>query len=386
MGVLKAEPARAQDWAARSVGAAWRAFDWQMLIFAVLLTGIGMAMAYSNTIAAGDPVFDPGSTFGRGLIWCAFATIAFGVATVFDYKWLRTFAWPLYFVNLAILIVTLGIGDGVSGAARWIALGPFQFQFSELAKILMIIVLANYLASRHEKLGSIWTILGACLLTLPALILVLLQPDLGTSLVLGGILAGMLFMSGSSLRWLAVLGGFVIAAVPFAWTYILRDYQKQRLLSFLDPSADPQGSGYQLLQSQIAVGSGGLLGKGLTNGTQNQLDFLPVQTTDFVFALLAEELGFVGAILVFGLFLALVWRILLTAWRSQDPFGLGIASGVASMLLFQLVINVGMVIGIMPITGIPLPFITHGGASLISIAVGLGVLQSVNVRQTRAEW
>ena len=178
----------------------------------------------------------------------------------------------------------------------------------------------------------------------------------------------------------------IIAAVPIAWTYILRDYQKGRLLSFLDPAADPQGSGYQLLQSQIAVGSGGLFGKGLTNGTQNALDFLPVQTTDFVFALLCEELGFLGAMLVLGLFIALIWRILLTAWRSQEPFGLAFAAGVASMLLFQIIVNVGMVIGVMPITGIPLPFITHGGASLISIAIGLGILQSINIRQTRAEW
>ncbi len=386
MGVLKAEPARAQDWAAKSVGAAWRTFDWPMAIFAVLLAGFGQAMAYSNTVAAGDGIFDPGSTFARGLIWAAFAIIAFVVATVFDYKWLRTFAWPIYFVNLGLLAVTLVIGDGVSGAARWIPLGPFQFQFSELAKILMIVVLANYLASRQKTLNSIWTILGACVLVVPAWLLVLLQPDLGTSLVLGGILAGMLFMSGASVRWLAVLAAVIIAAVPIAWTYLLRDYQKQRLLSFLDPASDPQGSGYQLIQSQIAVGSGGFFGKGLTNGTQNQLDFLPVQTTDFVFALLCEELGFLGAMLVLGLFVALVWRILLTAWRSQDPFGLAIAAGVASMLVVQVVINVGMVIGVMPITGIPLPFITHGGASLISIAVGLGILQSINIRQTRAEW
>ena len=327
MGVLKAEPARAQDWAARSIGAAWRAFDWQMTIFALLLAGFGQAMAYSNTIAAGDRVFEAGSTFARGLVWAAFAIVAFVMATAFDYKWLRTFAWPLYFMNLALLAVTLVIGVGVSGSARWIPIGPFQFQFSELAKILMIIVLANYLANRQDKLGSIWTILGACLLMVPAWGLVLLQPDLGTSLVLGGILAGMLFMSGASIRWLAVLAGAVVAAVPIAWTYLLRDYQKQRLLSFLDPAADPQGSGYQLLQSQIAVGSGGLFGKGLTNGTQNQLDFLPVQTTDFVFALLGEELGFLGAVLVLGLFIALIWRILLAAWRSQDPFGLAIASG-----------------------------------------------------------
>ncbi len=387
MGVLKAEPARAQDWATKSVGAAWRAFDWQMTIFAILLIGFGQAMAYSNTVAAGDGLFDAGSTFARGLVWTAVAVVAFAIAAAFDYKWLRTFAWPLYFINLGLLALTLLIGDGVSGAARWISIGPwFQFQFSELAKILMIVVLANYLASRQKTLDSIWTILGACVLMVPAWMLVLLQPDLGTSLVLAAILAGMLFMSGASARWLAVLAAAIIAAVPIAWTYVLRDYQKGRLLSFLYPESDPQGSGYQLLQSQIAVGSGGLFGKGLTNGTQNQLDFLPVQTTDFVFALLCEELGFLGAMLVLGLFIALIWRILLTAWRSQEPFGLALAAGVASMLMFQVVVNVGMVIGVMPITGIPLPFITHGGASLISIALGLGILQSINIRQNRAEW
>jgi rod shape determining protein RodA len=196
----------------------------------------------------------------------------------------------------------------------------------------------------------------------------------------------MLFMSGASLKWLAVLAGLVLAAIPIVWTNVLKDYQKQRLISFLDPSADPQGSGYQLIQSQIAVGSGGLVGKGLTNGTQAQLDFLPVQSTDFVFAILAEELGFIGAMVVFALFIALLWRILVSAWRSKDPFGMLVASGLGSMILFQLIVNVGMVLGIMPITGIPLPFVTHGGASLVSLALGLGLLQSVNVRQTRAEW
>ena len=193
-------------------------------------------------------------------------------------------------------------------------------------------------------------------------------------------------MSGASLRWFGVIAGIVVLVFPLIWTYILRDYQKERLTSFLNPSPDIQGAGYQLYQSQIAVGSGGWFGKGLTNGTQNQLDFLPVQTTDFVFAILAEELGFLGAIVVFVLFAALLWRVLVAGWRSRDPFGMMFGSGLASMILFQLVVNVGMVIGIMPITGIPLPFVTHGGASLISLAVGLGILQSINVRQTRAEW
>jgi rod shape determining protein RodA len=220
----------------------------------------------------------------------------------------------------------------------------------------------------------------------PPWLLVMLQPDLGTSLVFIGILAGMLWMSGASMKWLAVLVGAVIAMVPIAWTYILRDYQKERLTSFLNPTPDISDSGYQLYQSQIAVGSGGWFGRGLTNGTQAQGDFLPVQTTDFVFSVLAEELGFLGAMVLFVLFALLLWRVIVAAWRSRDPFGTLFASGVASMVLFQLFVNVGMVMGIMPITGIPLPFVTHGGASLVSIAIALGIIQSINIRQTRAEW
>ncbi|HEY6058083.1 MAG TPA: rod shape-determining protein RodA [Candidatus Limnocylindrales bacterium] len=386
MGVIRVEPARVQDWAARAVGTAWRAFDLQLTIYALLLTSIGLAMAYSNSSGDGSSVITSGSTFLRGLVWAAIAIVVFTLATAFDYKWLKTFAWPLYFVNLGLLALTLLIGDGIGESTRWVTVGGFQFQFSELAKILMIIVLANYLTKSGSRLDSLWTILGACVLVGPPLVLVMLQPDLGTSLVFGAILAGMLFMSGASLRWLAILAGLVVAAVPLAWTYLLRDYQKQRLISFLDPAADPQGSGYQLLQAQIAVGSGGCCGKGLTNGTQNGLDFLPVQSTDFVFAVLGEELGFIGALIVFALFAALLWRVLLCGWRSRDPFGLAMAGGIASLVLFQVVVNVGMVIGIMPITGIPLPFVTHGGASLISLALGLGLLQSINIRQTRAEW
>jgi rod shape determining protein RodA len=310
----------------------------------------------------------------------------FAVATAFDYTWFSTFAWPVYVVNLGLLAVTLAIGDGIGGAARWVSIGPLTIQFSEIAKILMIIVLANYLARRQGTLDRPWPIFGACLLMAPPAVLVLLQPDLGTSLVFGGIVAGMLFLSGASLRWLGLLAVGVIGAIPIAWTYVLHDYQRQRLLSFLYPALDPQGSGYQLQQAQIAVGSGAWFGKGLTNGTQDRGNFLPVQTTDFVFAKLGEELGFLGAIVVFALFVALLWRVLVAGWRSRDPFGLLMSAGIASMILFQFVVNVGMVIGVMPITGIPLPFVTHGGASLISLAFGLGILQSVNIRQMRAEW
>jgi rod shape determining protein RodA len=386
MGVIRAQPARVSDWAAKSVGAAWRAFDLQLTTYAALLVAVGLVMAYTNSVEDGSVPLEAGTTFSRGLMWAAIAGVVFVLATTFDYHWFKTLAWPIYGIQLGLLVLTLLVGDGIGGSARWVSIGPLTFQFSEIAKILMIIVLASYLSSRTRSLDSFPSILGACVLVAPPLALVMLQPDLGTSLVFGGILAGMLWMSGASLRWLAVLAAGVVAMVPIAWTYLLRDYQKERLSSFLDTNPDIQGAGYQLYQAQIAVGSGGPFGKGLTNGTQTQGDFLPVQTTDFVFATLAEELGFVGGVVLFLLFVLLLWRVLVAGWRSKDSFGTLFAAGVASMILFQLVVNVGMVLGVMPITGIPLPFVTHGGASLVSLAAGLGILQSINIRQTRAAW
>jgi rod shape determining protein RodA len=384
--VMRAEPSRFTDVAARSVGAMWRAYDLQLTTYTALLATIGLVMAYVNSVESGQAAMASGTVFSRALMWTALAMVAYVGATLFDYQWLKTLAWPIYFVNVGLLVLTLAIGDGVGGSARWIAIGPLTFQFSELAKILMIIVLAVYLGNREGRLDSLSSILGACLLMVPPWVLVMRQPDLGTSLVLASILAGMLFMSGASLRWLIAMAIGAVAAVPVAWTYVLRDYQKVRILSFLDPTSDTQGAGWQVLQSKIAVGSGGFFGTGLTNGTQTRGDFLPVQESDFVFAVLAQELGFIGAVVVFLLFVALLWRIIADAWRSRDPFGTLFGAGLATALLFQVFVNVGMVIGILPVTGIPLPFIAHGGASLVSIALGLGIMQSVNIRQHRAEW
>ena len=386
MRVMRAEPGRFADLTTRSVGRVGRAYDLQLTVYAALLAAVGLVMAYTNSIEAGTTVLEPGSIFQRALMWTGIGLVVFIVMTVFDYRWLKTLAWPLYVVNVGLLVMTLAIGSGVGGSARWVEFGPFTFQFSELAKILMIIVLATYLGNREGRLDSLGAILGACLLMVPPLVLVMMQPDLGTSLVLASILAGMLFMSGASLRWLLVGALGVVAAVPIAWAYVLRDYQKDRILSFLNPAADTQGSGFQVLQSQMTVGSGGFLGTGLTNGAQARGGFLPVQESDFVFAVLAQELGFLGTLVVFLLFTALLWRILACAWRSRDPFGLLFGAGLASAILFQVFVNVGMVIGITPVTGIPLPFISHGGASLISLAIGLGVIQSINLRQHRAEW
>jgi rod shape determining protein RodA len=382
MGVLRVERTGSGEWVTQQQGTAWQRFDIQLTFYGLALAIVGLLMAYSNS--EGSPLA-PGSTFTRGLMWFAVAIAIFTVAAAVDTRWLRTFSWLIYIVNIGLLVVTLAIGSGVGGVSRWVSIFGLQFQFSEVAKILMIGVLAAYLAGRRENLTKLSTAIGAGLLVGPPFLLVLVQPDLGTSLVFAAILLGMLFVVGVRMRWLALGFGVAIAAAPVLWS-LLADYQRRRLLSFLDPSADPLGSGFQLIQSQIAVGSGGLLGTGLNSGAPAAAELLPVQTTDFVAAVLFQELGFVGGIVVFALFVALIWRVLLVGWRSEDIFGVAFSAGIASMLLFQLFVNVGMVIGLMPVTGIPLPFVTHGGASLISIAMGLGILQSLNMRRARPDW
>jgi rod shape determining protein RodA len=209
----------------------------------------------------------------------------------------------------------------------------------------------------------------------------MIQPDLGTALVLVAITVGALFLAGASLRWMFLLAAAAFATLPVIWSLLL-DYQKLRVLSFLNPTSDPSGAGFQVAQAQIAVGSGGIFGKGLTAGAASGL--LPVQSTDFAFAVLLEELGFIGGLVVFLLFIGLIWRVLVIGWRSESVFGVAFAGGTAAMIVFQMLVNAGMVAGIMPVTGIPLPFITHGGASLVSTAIALGLLQSINIRRARS--
>jgi len=379
LSTLRLEPARVGTLAARDGQGRWYGFDLQLAIFALSLTVIGLLMAFTNS--AIDPL-QPGSIFTRGLIWLFLAALVFVASAAADHHWLRTFAWPIYAFSIGLLLLTLIIGSGNGGVSRWVSILGLQFQFSEVTKILLAVVLAHYLATRAASIGKAQTVFGAGLIAAPLIGLVLMQPDLGTSLVFGAIALGALFMSGASLRWLAVSVLSLLAMVPVAWWTVLKDYQKQRLVSFLDPAADPLGSGYQLQQSQITVSSGGLLGRGLTNGLVGQN--LPVGSTDFVFARVGEELGFLGGVVVLVLFALLIWRVLVVGWRSEETFTLAFAGGLAGMLLFQMMVNVGMVLGVMPITGIPLPFVTHGGASLISAALGLGVLESLAMRRSRS--
>lgn len=384
MSIFRSEPMRLRSWAPKAASLTWRLYDLQLTTYAILLTVFGLAMAYSNSVGTSHTTLSPDGPFVRGLMWAVIAAVVFVITTMFDYRWLRTFAWPIYAVNIVLLVLTLRFGTNTGDAgtsARWIKIVGFQLQFSELAKILMIIVFAAYLAWRQPHIKSAWTVIGAILVLVPPWVLVMLQPDLGTSLVMVGTLAGMLFMSGTSLKWLATLASAVVAAIPLVWANLI-PYQRARLLALLNQSQDVRGSGYQLHQAQTAVTSGGAWGKGLTNGTVP----LPVQTTDFVWGVLAEELGFFGSMLVITLFVLLMWRLLICAWRSNDSFAMLIGCGLASMLLFQVFVNIGMVIGLMPITGIPLPFVTYGGASLVSLMGGLGVMQSTNLRREPPAW
>ena len=360
----------------------WRDFDWQLTLYLVLLIGFGVVLGASamwNEPAAAGAVPQPVKT----VIWTILGFSLMVVAASVDYHWLRTFAVPIYVFTLGLLVVNLLVGTSVSGAQLSVTIGGLDFQFSEISKVLMVVVLAAYLAGRGQRIGRLSTIVGAGLLTALPTALVLRQPDLGTALVFIAILGGMLFISGASIGWMALLLGVAVALTPVALGR-LADYQVARLLCFLDPAADPQGACYQLIQSLNAVGSGGWLGQGLTAGQANQLGFLPVQTTDFIFTIVAEELGLVGGLILLTLFGLLLWRIAVIGWQARDGLGRLVAMGLATMLLFQVVVNIGMVIGLLPVTGIPLPLITYGGSSTVSILFGMGIVQSVRMH-TRTE-
>ena len=360
-------------------GREWRSFDVQLLVYVLLLLGVGVVMGYS---AAFNAETGGMSQTVKTVMWASIGLTLFFVAASIDYRWLRTLAAPIYVVVIGLLLVTMLVGTNLFGAQMSVTVAGLDFQFSEVSKVLMIAVLAAYLAGRRERIGRLGTILVAGGLMAVPTLLVFRQPDLGTALVFVAILVGMLFLSGASLGWMGLFAAGVMAAAPVA-IGLLHDYQRQRLFCFLDPYADPQGACYQLVQALNAVGSGGWLGRGLTVGGEGQRGYIPVQSTDFIFTVVAEDLGFVGGTVVLILFGLLIWRILLIGWRAQDAFGTLIAAGLATMLVFQITVNVGMVIGVMPVTGIPLPFITYGGSSLISLLFGMGILESIRMRSEK---
>ncbi|EGO64419.1 rod shape-determining protein RodA [Acetonema longum] len=300
----------------------------------------------------------------------------------YDYKSLGKMAHVLYGINLVMLLAVMLIGQSALGAQRWIQIGPISLQPSEFSKLIMIISLAHILDKRSGQLNTMKDVLPIFIYVGIPFLLVLKQPDLGTALVFMAILFGMLFIAGIRMQLLGKIVGAGIAFLPIFW-FFLKDYQKKRLTVFMDPGTDPLGSGYHIIQSKIAIGSGMLYGKGLFSGTQSQLNFLPENHTDFIFAVIGEEVGFIGSVLVLALYMLLLYRGVKIAGAARDNFGTLLAAGIVSMLAFHLLVNVGMTAGIMPVTGIPLPLMSYGISALTTNMVSLGILLNIYMRRQK---
>ena len=300
----------------------------------------------------------------------------------FDYKSLLPYGKKLYIFNLIMLLTVMFVGHSALGAQRWIQIGPVTLQPSEFSKIILIVSLAALLEDRIGKINTLIDILPlAGFIGLPFL-LVLKQPDLGTSLVFIAIFLGMIFACGINLKLLGGLFGVALACMPVMW-FFLKDYQKKRIEVFLDPNVDPLGSGYHIIQSKIAIGSGQLFGKGLFEGTQSQLNFLPENHTDFIFAVVGEEMGFIGAAFLLILYLIILWRGMKIAQEASDSFGMLLAVGITSMLAFHILVNVGMTTGIMPVTGIPLPLMSYGVSALTTNMMAIALLLNIHLKKQR---
>ncbi|HLF69813.1 MAG TPA: rod shape-determining protein RodA, partial [Actinomycetota bacterium] len=319
----------------------------------------------------------------RHLIYVALSCLALLVALFFDYRQLRTLAPLLFGMGiLGLLMVLTPLGRSALGAQRWIDLGIFQLQPSEMMKIILVIAGSSILASERAIDPAPMHVLAVVGVAAAPGLLIFKQPDLGTVMVLLAIAFGILLVAGTRMRWLMLVIGVGVVSLGLAFQLgVLKDYQVARLTSFLDSQTDTQRADFNLHQSKIAIGSGGLTGKGLGRGSQTNLAYVPSQHTDFIFTAIGEEVGFVGAVLVLGVFGFLLWRCIRIASLSKDRFGTLLAIGIASMLAFQLFVNVGMTVGIMPITGIPLPFVSYGGSSLITNFLAVGLLMNVHMRR-----
>jgi rod shape determining protein RodA len=342
----------------------------------VLLVLTGLSSIYSATYSHGPYIYQKQTS------WIGIGALFMLLVIVLDYSLLARFAYHIFSISVLILAGTLLLGRPVAGAQRWLSLGFISFQPSEFAKIALIVVLARFLSTRKippKGLNLKGLIIPGSILLIP-FFLVVKGPDLGTALIFFLIFCSMMLTVKVRIKTLAGLVFAFTPAVPLAWVS-LKDYQKARLLSFLNPASDPLGSGYHVLQSKIAIGSGGLLGKGFTKGTQGSLMFLPEHHTDFIFPIVAEEWGIVGSFTVLALFLTLILRGINTAKNSKDRFGFLVALGISSMFFWHVVVNIGMASGLLPVVGVPLPFLSYGGSFLFTSLVSVGILVNIGMRR-----
>ena len=349
--------------------------NWGMVFLITLVASIGFAMLYSA--AGGD--FDPWAS--RQMTRFGLGVVGMLIVALIDIRiWMRL-AYPAYLVSLGLLVAVEIAGAEGGGAQRWINLGSFQIQPSELMKVALVLALARYFHSlTYDEVGNPLYLIPPILMVFIPTGLVLKQPDLGTALLIVAVGGAVFFLAGVRIwKFLVVIAG-VAAAVPVGWQY-LHDYQRQRILTFLDPETDPLGSGYHILQSQIALGSGGMFGKGYMQGTQSNLDFLPEKQTDFIFTMLAEEFGLIGGLALISLYLLLLVYGYTIALRSRSQYGRLVALGIVTTFFLYFFINIAMVMGLIPVVGVPLPLISYGGTALLALMFGFGLVLNVYVHR-----
>ena len=362
---------------------ALRRMDWSFLFATVMLLLIGIAFIYSASARNTEEALSEMSS--RQIVWALVGAACFVGVVVADYRRLDDSAWWVYAIGLLLLVLVFAIGKERYGAVRWISFLGVQVQPSEVAKLGTLLLLAGYLSHPSRDVGAFSTFAGALgIMALPAL-LIARQPDLGTAMTFAPLTLALLWAAGTPVRYLVGLLVAGLLALPVIWFLLLHDYQRERILVFLDPSRDPLDAGWNTVQSAIAVGSGGLAGKGYLRGTQNILGFLPrtVAPTDFIFSVIAEETGFLGSLTLLLLFAVLAFGGMRAALRARDKFGRLLAVGVTVLVLFHVFVNMAMTVGLMPITGIPLPLVSYGGSFMVCTLAMLGIVQSVYVRRAR---
>ena len=354
-------------------------FDWGLLGLTVILGFLGLVTLYS-AVSSATPT--PQKTlYFKQLIWYGAGLTLMVISFLINYKLLDRWAHAIYVICILLLICVLLFGKYVGGAKRWLVLGPVSMQPSELVKIAVIISLARYYSKLASTRGfTLRELLTPFILMIIPFILIVKQPDLGTAMLVVLIAGSMTVFVKIERRSLVYIIASCTIMGPLVW-FFLKDYQKQRIITFINPDLDPLGTGYHLIQSKIAIGSGMIFGKGFLQGTQKALSFLPEQHTDFIFSVLAEEWGFVGSMVLLLIFLMLIIWGLNVAYRCRDPFGMILSIGITAMIFWQVFINIGMAMGLMPIVGVPLPFISYGGSSILSIMICIGLLMSISMRR-----
>ncbi|MDA8161356.1 MAG: rod shape-determining protein RodA [Desulfobacteraceae bacterium] len=349
-------------------------FDWWLFAYVIAIMVIGAVNLNSASMASGVHYQ------WKQLEWYGIGLVLMFLFTIFDYRILTSYALHIYIITIFSLLLVMFIGKSISGSQRWIPLGFFHLQPSELAKLSTVIVISSYFYNHEKAHYGIKDLIRPAALMIVPFFLIFRQPDLGTALLVLLIMASIIIVAG--LRWTSVISIIMacVGIMPLVWKF-LKPYQKKRLETFLNPEMDPLGSGYHVIQSKIAVGSGQILGKGYMAGTQAHLDFLPEAHTDFAFSIWAEEWGFIGASILLAIYLLIILRGIEIACQSKERFGSFLAFGVVAMLFWQVVINTCMVTGLMPVVGIPLPMISYGGSSVITTMIGIGLLLNIKARR-----